>query len=581
MKKTLIKLTTALLLASSVALPVGHVSAAGVKLNPIVTNKGKAIKGGQLKYALVGDPFSGVFSSLLSDNNPDANIIKFFNEGLYGYDENYLIDDSGFAKVKFDKENKQVTITIPSDAKWDDGQAITIDDVIYPYYVIGSKDYTGVRYNEDFENVVGMKEYHEGKAKEISGLKRVDDHILTISYHKFHNGMLQAGGAVSSYIEPKHVLEKEDIAKLEDSPYVRKNPVGFGPFRVKSVTPGESVTLEANEYYYKGKPKISSVVIDVVNPDAIAAEMKAGNYDIAEMPTDQYDTFKTGKNFKLAGKMAEAYTYIGFKLGKWDSKTGQVVPDPKKVLANKALRQAMAYAVDNQAVGEKFYYGLRQAANSPITPNFTAYNDKDLKPYAYNPEKAQQILAKAGFKDKDGDGFVEDPKGKSFKLKFASMSGGETADALAQYYMESWKQIGVNVELTDGRLLEMNAFYDRVQADDPNIDIFQAAIGIGGDPTPTGQFGPHSNFNHARYASKENDKLLAEITSDKSFDHAYRQQAYNNWQKFIMSELPIIPTLFRYEVYAVNNRVSQWDITTGSDLPLSEIELLADKPISK
>ncbi|WP_124057681.1 oligopeptide ABC transporter substrate-binding protein [Vaginisenegalia massiliensis] len=580
MNKGLIKLTTA---ATILAVGAGSltpiVKAETPKFQTLIENKGKAIKGGQLRYALVGDPFPGVLSPSLYDADPDGRIIDFFNPGLIGYDENFHIDDSGFGKVAFDKENKQVTITIPKDTKWDDGQPLTIDDVIQPYLIIGHPDYTGVRYNEAFANVVGMDEYHSGKAKEISGLERVDDYTLKITYKNFSNSMTQAGGSICSFIEPAHILKDIPVKDLQDSEAVRKKPVGFGPFKVKTIVPGESVTLEANEYYYKGKPKMDSLVIDVVNQDSIVQEMKAGNYDIATLPADQYQTFKDAKNFKVAGNLANVYTYIGFMMGKWDAENKEVKMDPNKPVSNKAVRQAMAYAIDTKAMGEKFYFGLRLPANSPITPNFTEYNDKSIKPFKCDPEKSKQILAKAGFKDKDGDGFVEDPKGKPFKLSFAAMQGGETAEPLAQYFVESWKQIGLNVELTDGRLLEMNSFYDRLDADDPKIDVFQAAMTTGGDPNPEGQFGRRAKFNQSRWATEENDKLIEAIMSDKSFEKDFRVKAFQDWQKYVMEELPVIPTLYRYELTAVNNRVSQWDVKTGSDLPLSEIELLSDKPI--
>ncbi|MGY4104316.1 oligopeptide ABC transporter substrate-binding protein [Ignavigranum ruoffiae] len=548
----------------------------------IAENEGEAIEGGTLKYALVGDPFEGLLNNMVYGGNPDATIITFFNPGLYGYDENFGIDNSGFADIEFNQEEKTVTISIPQDAKWDDGEPITIDDVIFPYYVIGHPDYTGIRYGSDYENVEGMTEYHEGKAEEISGLERVDDYTLKVHYINFNNSLLQAGGGVSSYIEPEHILKDVPVAELEDSEYVRQNPVGFGPFKVESVTAGESVVLAANEYYYKGKPKIDKVQIDVVNPTSVVAELKAGNYDIADLPSDQYETYKDATNFKTIGMLENAYTYIGFKMGKWDAEKGEVVYDESKVTSNKALRQAMAYAVDNNAIAKEFYHGIRQAANALVTPNFTEdFYNKDQEGYNYDPEKAKQILADAGFKDSNGDGFVEDPNGKEFKLGFASMSGGETAEPLAQYYMQMWAEIGVNVELVDGRLMEFNSFYDRIQKDDEAIDIYQAAWGTGGDPNPSGLYGRKAAFNFTRWATEENDKLIQAIESDDSFDTEFRKKAFYDWQAYVHEEVPVFPTLFRYKLTAVNNRVNKYDVTIGSDLDWTEIYLTADAPVAE
>ena len=590
MKKMLKKsfaLTTAALTLGSVFAGVGtsavHAEEEALSFDQTTTTEGEAIQGGTVKYGLMGDPFAGVLNGMFYEGNPDAKIIAFFNEGLYGYDADFKIDDSGFAKLEFDKDNKQVTIKIPEGQKWDDGEPITIDDVIFPYYVIGHKDYPGVRYGEDFQNVVGMEEYHDGKAETISGLERVDDYTLKVTYKTFSNSMLIAGGGVSSYIQPKHAFEGLEVKDMEDSDVVRKKPVGFGPFKVDTITPGEAVTYVANEYYYKGKPKVDGLVLEVVAQTTAPEEMKAGKYDIIDLPTDTYPSYKDATNFQILGKLQNAYTYIGFKFGKWDEEKGEVVMDDTKIVSDLALRQAMAYAVDNDAVGEKFYHGLRQGANSVVTPNFTEFyaTKEEVPGYTFNPEKAKEILATAGYEDKDGDGFVEDLKGNPFTLKMASMSGGEVAEPLTQYYVESWKAVGINVELTDGRLLEFNAFYDRVEKDDPDIDIYQAAWGVGGDPEPSGLWGRSAKFNYTRFATEENDKLMADIISEEAFDVEYKKAAFLKWQQYMSENLPVIPTLFRYELVGVNNRVKNYTIDANSPLSWADVELTADEPVKE
>ncbi|HFI0463777.1 TPA: oligopeptide ABC transporter substrate-binding protein [Streptococcus suis] len=584
MKKSFVKYfavsASALTLASILAPTASHVvSAQSVELATKMETEGEAIEGGTLRYALVGDPFAGVLNNMLYSGNPDATIISFFNEGLFGYDDNFLIDDSGFAKLELDRENKTATITIPEGQKWDDGDDLTIDDVIFPYYVVGSPDYAGVRYGEDFKNVVGMEEYHNGEAEEISGLERVDDYTLKVHYINFPNSMVQAGGGVSSYIEPSHLLQDIPVAELEGHELVRTKPVGFGPFRVTNVIPGEAVTYEANEYYWRGRPKIDGVQLEVVSTATAIAEMQAGNYDIAGLPADQYDSFKDAANFTVLGKVQNAYTYIGFKQGKLEDGTN--VTDETLVTSNKALRQAMAYAIDNDSIGSRFYQGLRWRANSPITPNFEAYHDETIEGYPYDPEKAKQVLADAGFVDNDGDGFVEDPNGEAFTLGFASMSGSDVAQAIAEYYMQAWAEIGVKVELVGGQLMEFNAFYDAVEGDDEQIDIYQGAWGTGGDPNPTGLWGRDAAFNYTRWTSEENDRLLEAINSDEAFDEEFRTNIFNEWQAYFMEEVPAIPTLYRYGITAVNNRVKNYSLMNADNLSWADVELTADAPIKE
>lgn len=180
---------------------------AQVALETSVDNEGTPIQGGTLKIAAVaGEPFSGAFSSLVADQSTDLSVVEgYINTGLFEYDENLQIKDTGLASAKLDPENKKVTITIRKDQKWSDGQPLTIDDVIAPYYIIANKDYTGIRYGDDFKNVVGIEDYHDGNSDTISGLKKIDDYTLEISYKTFSASMKQVGGGISPYVEPKHI----------------------------------------------------------------------------------------------------------------------------------------------------------------------------------------------------------------------------------------------------------------------------------------------------------------------------------------------------------------------------------------
>ena len=353
----------------------------------------------------------------------------------------------------------------------------------------------------------------------------------------------------------------------------------MGPFRVKSITPGEAIVLESNEYYFKGKPKVDGAVIEVVNPSTAVAEMKAGNYDLAELPTDEYDTFKDASNFKTIGTVENTYSYIGFKFGSWNKDKEEVEMDTSKVIQNKALRQAMAYAFDADAVGQRFFSGLRFRANTLIPSLFKSVHASDLPGFTYDPEKSKQILADAGFVDKDGDGFVEDPNGKPFTLKFLARSSSDIAEPLWSYFVESWKQVGINVELLDGRLYDFNSYADMLRSDDQSFDVFEVAWGTGGDPNPTGFYSKKAPFNYERWADDKNEELLDALSSDKAFDEAYRKEAFHAWQAYTNEELPAIPYLYRYGIRSVNNRVKHYDVANGSSFGIEQLELTADEPI--
>ncbi len=292
-------------------------------------------------------------------------------------------------------------------------------------------------------------------------------------------------------------------------------------------------------------------------------------------------TYKDTEGYQILGCPEQAYTYIGFKMGMFDKETNTVKYNPKAKMADKSLRQAMGYAIDNDAVGQKFYNGLRTGATTLIPPVFKSLHDSEAKGYTLDLDKAKKLLDDAGYKDVDGDGIREDKEGKPLEIKFASMSGGETAQPLADYYVQQWKEIGLNVTYTTGRLIDFQAFYDKLKNDDPEVDIYQGAWATGSDPSPTGLYGPNSAFNYTRFESEENTKLLDAIDSKASFDEEKRKKAFYDWQEYAIDEAFVIPTLYRNEVLPVNDRVVDftWAVDT-KDNPWGTVGVTAGKTLN-
>ena len=545
-----------------------------------VTHDGTPIKGGTLKYAIVSSsPFSGIFADELSSDTNDSSIGGLIDESMFDYDENRKLTNTGLASIEFDVENKTATVTLNSkDYKWSDGQPVTIDDYIFAYQAIGNKDYTGARYDDDYKNVVGMEEYHDGKADSVSGLEKVDDYTVKIHFKEMSPSMQLAGGSVCAYIMPKHIFKDIPEAEWEKSDYVRGTKfVGLGQFKIESIVAGESVTLVPNEHYFRGVAKVDKVVMEVVSPDNIVSEMKAGNYDIATMPNSQYEAYKDLTNVTLLSAQASAYEYIGFHLGKYDKETGKNVTDPNAKMADVNLRQAMAYALDIDAAGQNLYNGLQHSSNSIIIPFFKDVYNKDQEGFSYNPEKAKQLLDEAGYKDVDGDGIRENKDGSKLTINFAARTRDEANESLVQQYLNWWKEIGLNVQLYTGRTIELNSFYDKVQADDPEIDVFAAGWSTGYDPNPSGLFGETAQFNFERYVDAEGTAIMNKISSTESFDSAKNVEFYKEWQKYVHDKAFIFPTLVGEELTAVNKRVKYFDVNLGSKKSaLYQVELTSE-----
>ena len=552
----------------------------GVQDNLVIENEGTPVENATLKIAYVSDsPFTGIFHYAYATNSSDLEILTYCAGGTFKVDENFKLINGGGADLEFKPEEKKVIITINEKYTWNDGTPVTSADFLEYYKIVAHKDYTGVRFDDEMRNVVGIDEYHDGKAKDISGFKTLSDKKFEINFKTFNPGILWGGGIPYEPV-PSHKLKDIPVKEQEAHDITRKSPLSPGPYYIKEIIPGQQVVFEANPYYYKGQPKVKTVVWKVVPSAQIVAALQAGEYDLTvALNADLYNKVKDLKNIKVGVQDDLSYTYIGFKLGKWDKEKGEVVTDPNAKMADVKLRKAMAYAIDNNLVGTKFYEGLRRNATQLMIPAFKEYYDESLKGYTIDLEKAKQLLDEAGYKDVNGDGIREDKNGQPFKINFASMSGGATAEPIAQYYMQQWKSIGLDVQLTNGRLIEINSFYEKVQADDPEIDVYQAAWGTGSNPNPTAFYGRNAAFNFPRYATPELDAILAKINSVEAVDKDFRSKAYKEFANYMFENVPVVPTLFRKSIVAVNNRVKKWDITPGSAFTVMDVELTAPEPI--
>lgn len=557
-----------------------------------VINEGDPIEGGEIRVGVVTDtPWKGIFSSTHSSDGLNNNLLIPMAGSLFAAGENYELvggeEHGTAASIEFDEEAKTATITIREGVTWHDGEPLTADDIVFAYEVIGHKDYQGVRYDDDMINVVGIEEYHNGEADTISGLTLSDDQMtLTIQYKEFTPNMKSYGGGVAAYVEPRHHLENVEIAKFEEADEVRKNPIGFGPFKVKSSS-DSAVQYEAYEDYFLGAPKVDGMVLTTVPKSNVVSALKAGDFDwVSSMPADLYESYQDGiPGYTTLGHLDNYYAYTGFKLGKWNAEEGKVEYNPDAKMADKNLRKAMAHALDIDQLAETFYSGVRMRATSMIVPNFKDYFNEEIEGFPFDVEKANQLLDEAGYEweGEPGEGYRLDKDGKPLEIKMIAMTG--TDESLYQFFQQSWEAIGLNVQY---ELLEMNAFYEDVQNDKEGVDVFLAAWGVGSDPTPEGLYGPQSALNFSRFETEEHTALLEKIQSDEAHDPEFRAQAFQEWQEYFMEEAPVFPTLWSTNLSLVNNRVSAYvhgsKPGTAKEFEtygLHNVQLLSENPVTE
>ena len=557
-----------------------------------VENEGTPVEATVLKVAVVSDsPFRGIFNGFLYSDSLDGSFMASTMNGAFPIDPDLKIildSDETPIKVSVNPEEKTVTYKINPNFKWSNGEPVTTKDIVKTYEIMANQEYItsskSLRYNKNRKAIVGIEEYNEGKADKISGLEVIDDSTMKIHLKEMTPSVYWGGNFVPEFVNAKQ-FEGIPMDKITESDALRKNPLSYGPYVIKEIVQGEKVIFEANPYYYKGEPKIKRLEMEILPPSQQVAAIKSGKYDIVlKVSPEIFPELEKLDNINILTKNAGSMNYIAFKLGKWDEEKNEVVTDPNSKMYDLNLRKAIAYAIDMDAVSKQFYHGLSTPAKSQLSPLFPSLHNPEINGFKQDVEKAKQLLDEAGFKDVDGDGIREGKDGKPVKYTLAMMSGGEIAEPLAQYYIQQWKAIGLDVELLDGRLLDSKNFYNRVNGDDPAIDFCIAGIGFGTDPQQLAIFGKNAKFNISRYISDNLEAALDATVSKDAMNEEYRVKAYKDYEKVFMEEIPAVPILNKLDILVVNKRIKKYDWRPNVDgkpntFKWSMIEVVAPQPI--
>ena len=526
-------------------------------------------KGGNVTVAVETDtPFTGIFLNELSTSATDTEVSQYGNEALFAINDTYGYVKGGPADISINKDAKTATITINPKLKWSDGKPVVAKDYEYAYEIIGNKDTASQRYTSSLAELEGLAEYHEGKANTISGIEMPDGpngKKVVLHFKEMKPGMTQSGnGYIWESAVPYHYLKDVPFKKLISSNKVRKNPMFFGAYKVSKVTRGQSVTWVPNKYYYKGQPKLNKITASVISPNSVAQSIKSQKYDVAAVINSQWQNIKDTKNTNFIATVPLQYSYLGFKVGKWDAKAGKNVMNPKAKMNNRALRQAIAYGMNVNEVYKRYSYGLSFRIPTLIPKQFGDYFDKNVKGYTYNIKKGNELLDKAGYKKKGT--YRVQPNGKPLTIRLAAMTGSSTQEPIIQNYIQQWKKMGLNVKLTGGRLIEFNSFYDKVQNDSKDVDMFLGAWSLSSEPSPNDLYGEKAPFNYSRFVTKENNTLLKDMDSTKAFNKTYRIDKFHEWQAYMDKEAYVVPVSNSYSITAVNNKLTGYSLKPSKSM---------------
>ncbi|GHH98480.1 oligopeptide ABC transporter substrate-binding protein [Neobacillus kokaensis] len=550
-KKSMLMLAVLMLVLSAFLAACSGSDKAGTKKED--DNKGKSGEtagepqdGGTLVYALDSAP-EGKFNYAFYGTATDAEVIDFFDENLIDYDE-HLKAQPHIASWKTE-DNKVFDFEIKKGVKWQNGDELSVKDWEFALYTIADKEYEGPRF-DNVRNILGAQAYHDKKADKIEGIKVIDDYHIQITFDKARVNNLDN---LWTYPMNRTAFKGIAVKDMMSSEVVRTKPVGLGPFKVTKIVPGESIEMERFDEYFGGKPHIEKVVVKVIDPSLSVGELKNGTLDMTSFHPSIIDQVKALDNVNAITYPGVSYYYVGFRLGTWDGEKN-VMNDQK--YQNVKLREAMFYAINREEWVKAFFFGVGKPVNRPIPTNhWIAADNKDLEQFAYDPEKAKQLLDEAGYKDKNGDGFREDPNGKEFVVNFSHYATqNPTFEARAKALTQYWEAVGLKTKLT---MTDVNLYYDMLEKADKSVEVFFGGWSTGSDPDPTPLWGSKALWNYPRWVNADSDKLLDQALdiSIVGTDDQKRKDLYVQWQKLFMKELPVLPIAELEETMAVAKRV--------------------------
>jgi len=353
----------------------------------------------------------------------------------------------------------------------------------------------------------------------VKEFKVLDDYTIEVTYSEPYAPALGSWGQA---VHPRHLLEGQDVTQ---SP-LKRQPVGTGPYRFGEWKTGEKIVVDSNHQYWEGRPYIDRVMTRVIpDPATMFLELKASRLDQMGLTPLQYmrqtDTQWFKDNFNKYKYLAFGYTYLGYNL-----------QDPK--FKDKKVRQALTVAINRESIVQGVLLGLGAVAYTPYKPDTFWYNPR-VEKFSYDPEKAKQMLAEAGWKDTDGDGIL-DKDGKPFEFTIITNHGNDVRKNAATIVQKDLKAIGINVNI---RVIEWAAFIKNF-INKRNFEACLLGWSIGIDPNQIDIWNSkkigESELNFIHYQNPEVDKLLELGAS--TYDPDERKKYYDRFQEIIEEDQP-------------------------------------------
>lgn len=437
-----------------------------------------------------------------------------------------------FAAESFEQSEDflTVTFTLKEGLVWSDGEPLTAEDYAWTYAQATIEENAWPR----------LGSY----APFIKSVEATDDLTIVVTLTDALAIGLEKATFATQYVLPKHVWENLAWNDPEKNSEIMSPSVSVGPFVLKEWTKDQFATFEANESFFLGRPNFDTYSVQIFGNGNVAMEAlgngEVNNYNpgAEEWPDAQANEDLNAMDWDSP---SNATMYIGFNTR-------------LDVLAEKEVRQALNFALDKDLITTELTYGLGERATGMYLPKSWVYNP-DVETYAYDPDRAKQILEDAGWVE--GDGGVREKDGKKLAFQFIyGPNNDPIREQIATVAQEQWGEIGAEVEVLG---MEWGAYlaltregpYDwgcflnmYIPAIDPDIIWFKREAG--------------DAYNRVGYQNEEIYTLYEQGLVE--FDQEKRKAIYMEIQTILADESPWAWVYFERDHSAFTNNVSGVEI---------------------
>jgi len=414
------------------------------------------VRGGRFVYGQTISPKT--FNGMMANETSSTDITNIAFDGLATFDKITQTDAPGLAQSwEVSPDGLSWTFHLRDGARFSDGHPITAEDVLFSFQLA---------YDETIHPSVQDLVVMDGKKFEVTA---PDAKTVIIRSPSPNAMMVSLAGSVR--IMPKHVLEPAYKAGTFASAYSVSTPpeqiVTSGAWTIKQHVAGEKTVLGRNPYYYKVDqagtrlPYLNELVFLVV-PDQDAADLKfrAGELDgLENVKPENYKYYEDHQKdggfvlHDLGPRMATNFFWFNLNRAH-KAAQGKNVGDPwvgamkYAWFSNPVFRRAVSMAVDRDAIIRSVYFGHAVKNWSMSTPGNAQWYDPTITRYDYNLAESRRLLGSLGWKDTNGDGFLEDTAGNTISFTMQTNGDNTMRVGMANFIRDDLAKVGIKVLLT-------------------------------------------------------------------------------------------------------------------------------------